>query len=215
MAVSCHAASTAKQLTTQLSAAFNVLPKQTWIDGFLSTQKLTTPFPSLLATAKVRFLNADVGSAFSIPARASSATPTATATAANVTAKTLPHDIHDAELAERRLAGPIALQVLDVQDISRSRWSQLEDIEAAERGETTKGREIIRVVPTERHTDGGGSDVASEGGVAAGAGSKSSSGICKLLLQDAHGTQVWAVELRKVKGVRIGMNIGTKVDLHT
>ena len=212
--MSCHPASTAKQLTTQLSAAFSVLPKQTWVDGFLTTQKLTTPFPSLLATAKVRFLNTDISPAFSIPARASSTTPP-TASAANTTAKALPQDIHDAELAERRLAGPIALQVQDVQDISHSRWSQLEDVEAAERGETTKGREIIRVVPTERQTDGGGGDMASEGNAAgAGAGGKSSSGTCKLLLQDAHGVQVWAVELRKVKGVRVGMNIGTKVDLH-
>ena len=71
-------------------------------------------------------------------------------------------------------------------------------MEAAERGEGKKGREIIRVVPGEQSEDG----IASTGG---------ESGMCKLLLQDSKGVKAFGIELKRVKDLKVGMNIGTKV----
>lgn len=212
----------AAQIATHLTSAFSVAPTQSWIQTFLSTQKPTTPLPSLLATAKVRFLNADITVAFSSsplnPTPTGTSTTTATSTSASSTSvgsngtssssssasvkNVLPSNIHDATLPERRLVGPIALQVMGVEDLSKSRWSQIEEIEAAERGESTKGREIIRVVPSERHNN----DVDDDGGASGGR-----AGTCKLLFQDAKGVKVWGIELQKVNGIRVGMNIGSKV----
>jgi RecQ-mediated genome instability protein 1 len=98
------------------------------------------------------------------------------------------------------------VQVLDIEDIGRSRWSQVEALEAQERGETTKGREVVRVLPAD---DGG---EAAAGGSAAG-GQSSSAGPHKLLLQDAKGTKVYGLEVRGIQGVSVGMSIGAKLIL--
>lgn len=65
----------------------------------------------------------------------------------------------------------------------------------------TKGREIVRVVETEN-----------EGTVEA-APPVQSKGPFKLLLQDAKGTQIYAVDLRGTEGVNTSMTMGTKVVL--
>lgn len=82
-------------------------------------------------------------------------------------------------------------------------------MEAQERGETTKGREVVRVLPAE---DGGdaaaAADVSSTDGWQA-----SSAGPHKLLLQDAKGTKVYGFEVKGVQGVGIGMAIGAKLVL--
>lgn len=82
--------------------------------------------------------------------------------------------------------------------MSKSRWEQIEAIEALERGEGTKGREIIRVTATEE--DG-----------SAGAGIQKGGGPHKLILQDAAGRRVYGIELRGLEGVRLGMSIGCKM----
>jgi RecQ-mediated genome instability protein 1 len=106
---------------------------------------------------------------------------------------------------ERKLPGTLPVQVLAVEDLSRSRWEQLEAIEAQERGEMTKGREIIRVVEAEEGEDGG----AARGGAGAGGGG----GPHRLVLQDVKGQTVYGLELNAVKGVGMGMSIGTKMVL--
>jgi RecQ-mediated genome instability protein 1 len=107
---------------------------------------------------------------------------------------------------ERKLPASIPVQVLGVEDLSRSRWEQLEAIEAQERGEMTKGREIIRVVETEGGEDGGGAARVS-------AGTGGSGGPHRLVLQDVTGQTVYGLELKAVKGVGVGMSIGTKMVL--
>lgn len=102
----------------------------------------------------------------------------------------------NAEIKERKLDGAIPVQVIDVEDVGRSRWSQVEAIESEERGETTKGREIVRVVPGEQ-----GLSDPSEG----------SCGPHKLLVQDAAGTRVYCFELNAVEGVGLGVSIGSKL----
>ena len=108
--------------------------------------------------------------------------------------------MHDVHIKERRLSGPIAVQVLAVEDMSKSRWEQIEAIEALERGEGTKGREIIRVATAE-------DDDSSGAGVQRGGGPH------KLLLQDAAGRRVYGIELKGLDGVGLGMSIGCKVVL--
>ena len=92
------------------------------------------------------------------------------------------------------------MQVLAVEDMSKSRWEQIEAIEALERGEGTKGREIIRVAAAE---DEGGAEAAVQTG----------GGPHKLLLQDAAGRRVYGIELKGLEGVGLGMSIGCKVVL--
>lgn len=108
--------------------------------------------------------------------------------------------MHNAECKERRLADSIAVQVLAVEDMSKSRWEQIEAIEALERGEGTKGREIIRVIATEED-DGAGTSVPKGGGPH------------KLSLQDAAGRWVYGIELNGLEGVGLGMSIGCKMVL--
>lgn len=101
------------------------------------------------------------------------------------------------------------MQVLGVEDISKSRWSQVEEIEAFERGETTKGREIIRVVPPDERDAGAGTQGQGQDGLP----EHGSGGTHKLLLQDVKGQTVYALELRKVDKVGLGMGIGCKLML--
>lgn len=108
--------------------------------------------------------------------------------------------MHDANVKERRLAGSIAVQVLAVEDMSKSRWEQIEAIEALERGEGTKGREIIRVAATDED-DSAGATVQKGGGPH------------KLLLQDAAGKRLYGIEFKGLEGVGLGMSIGCKMVL--
>ncbi len=106
---------------------------------------------------------------------------------------------------------------MGIENISKSRWSQIENLEAAERGETTKGREIVRVVPNNSNDmgtegdEGGGSGSGPGRGGGGGGGAGMLNGMSKLRVQDAKGTNVFAMELRSVNGVRVGMGIGCKV----
>ena len=155
-------------------------PTATWLTNFLAGQKSSVPLAALKQTAFFRMVQTDI-----------------TQTIDRAQTAELPADIQDATIRERKLDASIVVQVLDVDDIGRSRHSQLEAIQSEERGETTKGREIVRVVPRE---DGEPETV-------------NSNGPHKLLLQDARGAQVYAVELVPVDGIGIGMNIGSKLVL--
>lgn len=95
--------------------------------------------------------------------------------------------------------------MLGVEDLSKSRWEQLEAIEMQERGEMTKGREIIRVVETGEGGDGGLARAPS--------GAGGSWGPHRLVLQDVKGQTVHGLELKTVKGLGVGMSIGTKIVL--
>lgn len=174
----------AAQLSAQLQMTKSLVPTSEWIQSFLNAQKANTPQPVLVQTALYRLLTSDF-----------------TVTLVPSTSTCFPVDIADATVRERKLNGlTIAAQVLAVEDMSRSRWEQIEALEALERGEGTKGREIIRVTATDQNEgqDGDGQAVCSGGGPH------------KLLLQDASGRQVSAIELRPVAGIGIGMAIGCK-----
>ncbi|KAL8915427.1 MAG: hypothetical protein Q9172_006862 [Xanthocarpia lactea] len=173
----------ATQLATQLANTKNLHPTQQWLTAFLSTQKPTTPLPALTQTALFRLLSSDITTSLAAEA-----------------AHCLPLNIHNVNVKELRLQGPVVVQLTGIEDMSKSRWEQIEAIEALERGEGTKGREIIRVTATEDDTDSG--TIVNKGG-----------GPHKLSLQDAHGTGLYGIELKEIKGVGLGMSLGCKMVL--
>lgn len=168
------------QITSQLGTK-HLTPSQPWLASFLTTQKSTTPVPALASTASFRLLASDISKCLDRNATGA-----------------FPNDVSNVNFKERKLQGQIVAQVLAVEDMSKSRWEQVEAIEALERGEGTKGREIIRVVPTE---DGDFADT----GVQKGGGPH------KVLLQDVQGNCVYAIELKTVEGVGLGMSMGSKI----
>ncbi|KAK5160208.1 hypothetical protein BJ546DRAFT_1025034 [Cryomyces antarcticus] len=176
------------QLTTHLTSK-SLPPDPTWLSNFLAATRPGTPLPALQRTALFRLLTSDITTSLS-------------ATSSHV----LPADIHSVQIRERRVEGPVAVQVLDIEDVGRSCWSQVEAIEAGERGETTRGREVIRVVPSED-----GEDPSSTSTSVASA--SLSSGPHKLLLQDARGTRVYGLEISAVDKIGLGMDIGAKLVL--
>lgn len=120
---------------------------------------------------------------------------------------TFPPDMHTSARYQAAapgvaLPGPIAAQVVDVEDLGTSMMERLERAEMEGRGEVLRGREVIRVVPPEE----------GEGRVAAPPG-QPSRGPHKLLLEDARGGRAWAFELDKIPGVEIGgrMKLGAKL----
>ncbi|KAF2679128.1 RecQ mediated genome instability protein Rmi1 [Lentithecium fluviatile CBS 122367] len=168
------------ELTQHLNAR-HLHPTVAWLQNFVSTTRPNTPMPALKQTALFRLLATDV--------------TTSLAPSANTV---FPIDVLNAKVQSRNVAGPVVCQVLDIDDIGLSRWAQVEAIEAKERGETTKGREIVRVV--ENENDG-----------ATVAPAIQSRGPFKLLLQDAKGAKVYALDLRGIEGLNTAMTMGVKL----
>ena len=88
------------------------------------------PLSSLVQTAQYRILNSDIRETLSTTRPSF----------------VLPLDTSDPTVKERRLPGPIPVQVVDIDDIGTSIWSQIEAIERVEKGEAIRGREIVRAV---------------------------------------------------------------------
>ncbi|KAF3172700.1 hypothetical protein TWF225_009989 [Orbilia oligospora] len=171
------------QISGHLVSTKSILPSQTWLASFLSTQKSNLPFQSLTQTALFRLLASEI-----------------TISVQPTPENTFPDTIHDLENRSSRLKGPVVAQIVDIDDIGHSKLFQLDALESAERGEKTKGKEVIRVVPGEQ--DDNDPD---------NLGLTGASGPHKLLLEDANGTRVYAFEFKPITGVGIGMNIGAKV----
>ncbi|OJD24171.1 hypothetical protein ACJ73_04469 [Blastomyces percursus] len=185
---------------------------QPWLSQFLSSQRAaTTPLSALTQTALFRLLTSDFTTSLEItnPSQA------------------LPENVPDPGVKERPIPGPIPLQVLDIEDIGSSLWSQVELIEKIERGEETRGREIIRTVTRDESGDvatagynnnnntnntpnilgANNTNVRNMPSSTTGSG-----GPHRLVLQDAKGTKVVAIECRPVEEVGIGkMSIGAKM----
>ena len=177
-----------KAAITEYLASKNVPPTTAWMQDFMPSARLNTPLVALQKTALFRMLSTDL---------TISVQPT-------IPFLSFPANISGPDVKERHLTGPIAVQVLDIENIGHSRWSQVENIEAHERGEMTKGREIIRVVDDETNTDPNHS--ATNG--------PESSGPHKLLLQGANGVKVYAFQMESVNGIGVQqLGIGAKLVL--
>ncbi|KAJ4348400.1 uncharacterized protein N0V89_009774 [Didymosphaeria variabile] len=174
----------ANNLSAELTQHLNsrhFYPAAAWLQSFVSGTRPNTALPALKQTALFRLLATDITASLQAP-----------------THTMFPQDALSPGTQTRTIAGPIICQVLDIEEIGLSRWAQVEQIEAKERGETTKGREIVRVVEDEN-----------EGGTVAPA--VHSKGPFKLLLQDAKGAQIYAVDLRGIEGINTSMAMGTKL----
>jgi len=115
-------------------------------------------------------------------------------------------------VASKVLVHDTPTQVVDVEDLGKSNWEQVESLEAERKGEMTKGREIIRVATQ---------DEAGEYPAYTQPALKNQSqhnGPFRLLLQDVKGQTVYAFELRRVEKIGMPcanghMHIGAKIVL--
>ncbi|CEJ91953.1 hypothetical protein VHEMI07634 [[Torrubiella] hemipterigena] len=123
------------QLRTSLVSQNLPTPSAEFLNSITATRSPPPPLTSLVATAKSRILACDLSS--SIPALIDASVPCLPATAG------------DARVDEARLAKPVHVQILDVENLAQSKWEQIEELEAIERGEMTRGRHVIRVTADE------------------------------------------------------------------
>lgn len=170
-------------------------PSNAYLSSLFTNNRVTPPLAAQIATAKLRISKLDL----TTPGLFDQASTTSY----------LPPNITNPRVEETKIAGPVMLQVLGVEDTSRSRWEQIEAMEAAERGETTKGREIIRDIPQESNDDGTPSTAAAQGG----AGRPKARGMQKLMLEDWKGERIYGIEVGEVPKTDVGMMIGTKIVL--
>jgi len=127
--------------------------------------------------------------------------------------------LNNPELDLGHLPRDIILQVVDIENISRSRWEQVEELEAIARGEQTRGREVIRLPLAGEEGDSDDDDDDGNAGVRGrGVGGDLEAEVTrkpathKLVLQDCKGQRVCAMELSKVQRVGVGTtNIGEKM----
>lgn len=175
------------QITTTLSSQGFPKPSPLWLTTVFSSQRISPALPALIATAKHRLLSSD----FTQP------------NTLDRTTASFPPDLSNPSVQELKLqrSVQIPVQVLSIEDLGKSKWEQIEAIEAFERGETTKGREVIRVVPNTENGENGQQLPAS------------GDGHHKLVLQDIKGQRAFGLELRPVPKVGLGMSIGSKMML--
>ena len=180
-------------LSSALITRYSLPASATWLTHFLSsTRQPHPPLPALTSTAHFRILASDLTTSLS----------------SDHAATLLPRDISNVATKELRLPGPVAVQILDIQDVGSSKWSQVEAIERVERGEEVRGREVIRTVAALEESDEG--DAGGGGGRGRGRGSganananqatsasKRSQGPHKVVLQDAAGSATGPGDYRK------------------
>ena len=201
----------AAQLQSVLRTQSIPVPSLAWLRAVvIPTRTPPPPLASLIATARARLLAADV-------------TAPGLLDAAYAAAHALPESntINNPAVDTARLGRDVVVQVLDVENLSRSRWEQVEELEAIERGEQTRGREVIRLPAA--GTDGVGDDDDGDddanarggpGGIAAAAAAAAAArnATHKLVLQDCKGQKVCAVELKRVERIAVGQTqIGEKI----
>jgi RecQ-mediated genome instability protein 1 len=188
---------TLQQLTHSLTTLGLPPPHPSFLQPILTTglQK-STPLQGITATAKIRLLSADI----TLPTILLPSTPS------------FPPTTTDPKIPSQKLSTDILVQVLDVTDLSKSKWELIEALESERKGETTKGREIIRVVPTE---DAGPSSASTQaiGTQAGGGDGGEGGGPFKIMMQDCRGMRVYGFELKRVEkiGYPPGMGIGCKI----
>jgi RecQ-mediated genome instability protein 1 len=152
------------------------------------------PLTVLTATAKHRLLSSE----FTQPSILAA------------TAPSFPPRLSDASVVFLDLQADIPVQVLEIEDLSKSKWEQIEALEMERKGEMTKGREVIRVV-----TEAEGPSTASTQASANTTTAPKSYGPFKLCMQDVKGQKVYGFELKRVEkiGYPPAMCIGCKLML--
>ncbi|KAM3524697.1 hypothetical protein NHJ13051_004384 [Beauveria bassiana] len=199
------------QLRTSLAAQFLPPASTSFLTTLISARTPPPPPASLLATAKARLLACDL----------TQSTGAATSILDADAMAALPADVGSARAEKRTLPRDVHVQVLDVENLSLSRWEQVEELESVERGERRQGREVIRVTADEEEEDGDGSSRAagtqSRGASGGGGGgaqqvTASKNAVHRLVLQDCQGQSVYAVEMKRMDRIGIGKtSIGEKM----
>ena len=227
------------QLRASLLAQSFPPPSTPFLTSLLTTRSPPPPLPSLLATAKARLLACDLTSSTSIdramlatlPASSSSSSSSSTTT----TTSNNTNNPSAASAKEVRIPRDVHVQVLDVENLSASRWEQVEELEAVARGERTRGRQVVRVTADDDDDNSNGvvdGTAASQtqtqttamaqartanaggGGAAPPAVAAGPNATHRLVLQDHQGNRIYAVELRRVDRIAVGKtNIGEKMVL--
>ncbi|KAJ3579156.1 hypothetical protein NPX13_g1409 [Xylaria arbuscula] len=188
-------------------------PSLTWIQSAMPNRNPLPPLPALIATVKTRFLAADLTNhaLFDSPSPA------------------FPPNASNPEVQEVKLTWDIPVQVLDIENLSKSKWEQVEELEAIARGEQTRGQEVIRL-PTgseedELSVDGQATQTATDGveRPALRSGAVTSANLAnaatknsthRLVLQDCKCQRLYAFELKRIDRIGIGtLNIGEKIML--
>ncbi|KAL7898346.1 hypothetical protein HDV63DRAFT_26804 [Trichoderma sp. SZMC 28014] len=179
-------------------------PSQNFLTTLTTARSPPPPIPSLLATAKARLLASDL-------------TNTSSSAIIDPSAPIFPANIEAATVKETKLAQNTHVQVIDIENLSLSRWEQVEELEAIERGERTRGRQVIRVAaPEDGDNEADASSTAqtqaSRPAAAAASTTGGANAVHRLVLQDRQGKRVFAVELRRINGIGIGKtHIGEKM----
>ncbi|KAH6615653.1 hypothetical protein B0J18DRAFT_459643 [Chaetomium sp. MPI-SDFR-AT-0129] len=240
---------TPNQLHTSLASTTIPLPSLTWLQTLVSSR--ATPLPplaSLLATARARLLASDLCTPGLLDQAyaATHALPVSPSGPGSVPSGS---GAGGAGLAggrggggagrgggggdpprETTLPRDVAVQVLDIEDISRSRWEQVEELEGLARGEGTRGREVVRL-PLGSEGEGEGEGEGERGQTqqqpqqqgqgqgqrqgapgqdrAATARPPSKNAMHKLVLQDCRGQKIYALELQRIERLSISPTVPT------
>jgi RecQ-mediated genome instability protein 1 len=190
-------------LVSQLRAAILAqslpVPSVSFLNTLCTSRAQTPPLNSLVATAKARLLACDLTSS-SIVDRDRDGVDC------------LPAGIDNPQTRELRLPRNVHVQVVDVENLSLSRWEQIEELEAIERGERTRGREVIRVVASEENGENVGTQTQTQARPAERAPGAGANATHRLVLQDRSGTRVFALELRRMPRIEVGKTfMGEKI----
>ncbi|KAK4218351.1 putative mediated genome instability protein rmi1 protein [Rhypophila decipiens] len=217
---------TALQIQTALRSHSVPVPSQTWLLSLVQAQSQAT-LGALIMTARTRILACDL------------TTPNLL-DSAYLSAHTFPIQITSpaaTNINEIRLNRDVVVQILDIENLSRSRWDQVEELESIERGEQTRGRQVIRL-PTTNNDDeednqapdlGDASDTqqlntqrtagGTEGAIQAVARERerqARNATHKLVLQDAKGKKMFGLELKRMDRIMVGTTcMGEKLLLKT
>ncbi|CAK7208835.1 hypothetical protein SCUCBS95973_000245 [Sporothrix curviconia] len=206
----------ALQIRSALASEQLPAPGQAWLQTLVAQQPAQQrTMPALVAAAKARLLASDLAT----PGLFDTASPP----------PVFPRELlgpSSASLQETRLTHDVVAQVVDLENLSQSRWQQVQALEAIERGEQKRGREIIRV-PAGGYGGGGDGDDdddETDAGTANGrpaartasTGTSDASATHRLVLQDAEGQTLFALELARIYRIGIGrLRMGEKLLLKT
>lgn len=195
----------ALQIRSALASEQLPAPSQAWLQA-LVTQQLPQQrsLPALVAAAKSRLLAADL----TTPGLFDAASPPP-----GFPGRLL--ESSSASVQETRLAHDVVVQVVDLENLSQSRWQQVQALEAVERGEQKRGREIIRVpVGGDDNEDGEETSSGSRPSATrtAASGPSDASATHRLVLQDAAGNTLFALELTRIYRISISrLKMGEKL----
>ncbi|KAK4179376.1 hypothetical protein QBC36DRAFT_308313 [Triangularia setosa] len=194
-----------QQIHTNLQSQTLPLPSLPWLGRLVSSRQPPLPLASLLATARARILAADLTTPDLLDQNyitSHSLPPALTKNPERTKSAVLPHDV--------------VVQVMDIVNISKSKWEQVEEMEAKARGEEKRGREVVRVRDVDEVEGRGGVDQGTQAATQFQAGRERGGGATKaathkLVFQDPKGEYVFGLELFRVEKLGVGQtNIGEK-----